>query len=588
MKIKTSWIFSLVFTTALTTTFLPQAEENSFPKDEKALTAMQKTAIADLSSIKHVFETKYGPIFWKKDYLNWNLEKEIRKAKMAIRRKDNPTVKDCQIVIRDFFNSSSDYHVRCHFHSTEMAYLPFMVKGSSGRYFVTFFDTGFPCLPEDILDVGDEIIAFNGIPIDQVINDLRVREFGTSNTETDQALAELALTFRSGQSGQTVPSGELTISVRKKYSSAITTKKLNWSYVPEKIEDFSKFNLLCKTPKVTAKNWVTQFKEAAKESGFFNKKMVTPHYTYDAVRPLSQKNGFEIGGKYSFIPIMGNIVWQTPPESAFNAYVFQSPKGKTVGYIRIPTYLAGEQEAFEFARIISFFQQFTDSLIIDQLNNPGGSMFYMYGLASMLTDRPLYAPKHHIALTQEEVMNAINMLPAFENILSDQDARNFMGQTIDGYAVDLQFVNLVKDYAAFMISEWNKGNVLTNPTHIFGVDSVQPNPQVRYTKPILVLINELDFSCGDFFPAILQDNKRALIMGAGTSGAGGFVLEDSFPSHTGLAGFSFTGSLAVRIDNSKIEDLGVKPDIPYQISVNDLKNNFSEFVQNILNVVDQL
>jgi hypothetical protein len=50
-----------------------------------------------------------------------------------------------------------------------------------------------------------------------------------------------------------------------------------------------------------------------------------------------------------------------------------------------------------------------------------------------------------------------------------------------------------------------------------GVAEILPakNP---YTKKIVVLINELDFSAAEFLAAILQDNKRATLFGESTGG----------------------------------------------------------------------
>ena len=96
-----------------------------------------------------------------------------------------------------------------------------------------------------------------------------------------------------------------------------------------------------------------------------------------------------------------------------------------------------------------------------------------------------------------------------------------------------------------------------------------------------MLVNSLDFSCGDFFPAILQDNKRATILGTKTAGAGGYVLETSFLNLQGIAHFSYTGSIAFRLDGQPIENYGVTPDIVYNMTTYDLQNNYGQYTRTI-------
>ncbi|MCR4295307.1 MAG: S41 family peptidase, partial [Elusimicrobia bacterium] len=129
----------------------------------------------------------------------------------------------------------------------------------------------------------------------------------------------------------------------------------------------------------------------------------------------------------------------------------------------------------------------------------------------------------------------------------------------------------------------------TGLTHVSGVDDIDPAPKAeeRYTKPILLLTNALDFSGGDFFPAILQDNQRATILGVRTAGAGGIVRSFSV-NQFGIDRLSATTSLAERPNGKPIENLGVTPEIPYEITARDLRTGFAEYRWKILKALDGL
>ncbi|MEQ1918393.1 MAG: S41 family peptidase, partial [Elusimicrobiota bacterium] len=146
-----------------------------------------------------------------------------------------------------------------------------------------------------------------------------------------------------------------------------------------------------------------------------------------------------------------------------------------------------------------------------------------------------------------------------------------------------KFMQLMVKSAQFILQQFNAGKRFTDLIHISGVDDIDPapKPEERYTKPILLLTNALDFSGGDFFPAIMQDNKRATIMGVRTAGAGGIVNAYSIDQF-GIDHLSATSSLAERPNGQPIENLGVTPEIPYEITAKDLRTGFAEYRWKIL------
>lgn len=89
-------------------------------------------------------------------------------------------------------------------------------------------------------------------------------------------------------------------------------------------------------------------------------------------------------------------------------------------------------------------------------------------------------------------------------------------------------------------------------------------------------------------PAILQDAKRARLMGIRTAGAGGIVTDLKFPNQFNISYLQVTKSIAYRADGTPIENNGVSPDVPYTPTVNDLQTGYSEFRDRINEEVGKL
>jgi hypothetical protein len=183
-----------------------------------------------------------------------------------------------------------------------------------------------------------------------------------------------------------------------------------------------------------------------------------------------------------------------------------------------------------------------------------------------------------MSINQADVAGAIKVMDQLKDVKTDDDVKKIIsGDELQGYPASYEFAQFYLNYSRFIVNEWNAGRKLTNPYFLMGVDHINPAP-VHYSKPILFMVNQLDFSGGDFFPAIMQDNKRATIFGTRTAGAGGYVNDIQIPNDVGIDTFRCTESIAERVDQNRIENLGVKPDIDYAMTDSDYSQNYVSYV----------
>jgi hypothetical protein len=521
--------------------------------------------IQDLDFIAANFASNYAPKSWKEKFLNWNLAEELKKAQAKVSQAQN--VNQARQAAVDFLNSTSDYHVGYSFYSTEKATLPFAVRTIEGKTLVVFIDRNL--LSEDKYDLalGDELLAMNDVPVSEILKDLSVRISGNNVKDTDSALADLAVTRRRGARNLVVPRGPVSLAFKKADEERVRNMQLVWDYSEEMIPSmrnlFENEKFQIKSPQMIS-NIALDYK--------------------------SEDNAHFIGMRKSFLPDLGARVWETDSKNPFDAYIYQNNEGKLVGVVRIPSYVPENADAAvdAFALIVKKMQKTTSAMVIDQLNNPGGSVFYLYALASMLTDTSLKTPRHRMALSFSELKEAADTLAQLAHVKNDQDAMNVFGKRVGGYPVTYEFVRMVQEYCHFLLAEARSGKSLSEPFHLWGADHINPHPEARYTKPILLLTNELDFSGGDFFPATLQDNKRVTVAGTRTAGAGGYVLSATFPNAFGLESVSFTGSIAERVDKNPIENLGVTPDVVIPMTVEDYRNSFKNYLTSVRAEVSKL
>jgi hypothetical protein len=522
-----------------------------------------------INQLRYQFETNYAPKELKEETLGWDLKKEIQKLKEARKFGDFATWRRA---LKGFFDSTHDGHVHVHFQSTSSSTLPFALGEADGRFFVThLYKNECPVCP---LRVGDEILAWNGEAIAEVVENFFKKEFG--RFPLNRTSFELAINFftrRQGMMGLEPESGEVSLDFIRgeDLRQATFTWETHSEYYPQ--------DLLTKSvvsPKKSFNDHISV------------KSMLSPAYLEEE-RDEECENPFALGAKNSFIPPLGPILWQSWKKDPYHAYIFETAEGAKVGYLRIPHFRSNKLADFYcLLRVIrKLNEKGADLLIIDLFHNPGGDIFNLYAIASLLIQKPIKAflNKEVVSLRTETALYFKSTLtnPKFlETYRKERKSLDY------GYPDDERLEKNLLSYSDHILDQATKGAKISAPYPIMGIEEILPHPKTHFSGPILILIDSLDFSCGDLFPALLKDAGRVTLFGTRTGGAGGAIGNVKSPSVLGISGLTLTTSIVIRPNGKIIEGVGVEPDIEYQLTPQDFLQNFEPLKRRVLSTVDTM
>ncbi|MEC7838829.1 MAG: protease-like activity factor CPAF [Chlamydiota bacterium] len=568
------------------------AEDSSIKIEEN----LQDEMIQDLNILKYNMSVKYAPKDVKYTLFGWNLNDEYQIAKSKIKDSKAQNSKDYQKIFKEFIASTKDYHVSTHFYSREMSIYPISFKEAEGRYFITNneFSANLDTLDFMLMDwetvakwvddieqslenkpayeIGDEILAINGVSPKTIIEKIIDKDLGGNRSPTGYALANAIVFNKMAKYGHETSEGTFRLTILPKGKNRPVTYELPWLHFSEDLLDR---NLSLATSSEDSKpiKSAEHMKKLMQKNfcvGIAND-LTTPHKS-SLKQKLYQTDGDdEITYIRGFLPDLGRVIWKTKDDSQLYAYIYQHKSGKKIGYLYLPTFMYEdpvlEEVLDDLAKIFTTFNDQTVALVLDITNNPGGRSDYMNAVLSTITDKPMTCHQHQELLIQEDVYRAMAFNELIKYFEEDENIEE----------VELEKFKEIKKYFTQVINDYKAGKTITDPLYLFGEKEIKANPTNHYTKPILVLVNELDFSCGDFFPAMLQDNNRATIFGKTTAGAGGYVNYFPSSSRFGVAGYSLTGSIGYRLDGTPIENMGVTPDIEYDLTTEDLQNNYKDY-----------
>jgi hypothetical protein len=541
-------------------------------------------AVSDFNQVVASIDALYGPLTRKADRYGFDLDREAARTRATLAatgRSDSASFR----AIKTFLDKLNDGHVSYTASilsdSSRQIGLPLLVTPIEGHYLVSALLAGAPA---GVIARGDELIRIDGRTPHELARILD-RQEGVPNPRTSEEITAIRITRRSFDLPAALlpaPGSAADLQMRRadgtRYnlnlawastrppprlqrpaSAAKTPLKDPWAVVSDAIQDLTRIAGQAEAARVGA------------NAPFFINAATVGAFGITPVRP-----------SVATLTALGTPSCEGTSPPSFDCYQsfagLFTHQGKRILVVRVPSYVpsaagASANDPRYLRALFNDFQAQADVLVIDDTNNPGGSVGFATDLYSSLITRP-----------------ATNVGFAFH---ADRKSINDFRGFADSFAVlGPPFATLAARYegvAQALERAYDAGQELGPAVALTIYDledpRILPDPEVQWTKPYLVLANELSFSGGDLFPMLVQANRTGTIFGARTAGLGGSVEEVGVMPYS-QASLTLTRSLFLPLDRadqvpfgSLVEDEGVTPDVPYTITVADFRSGYQGYVR---------
>jgi hypothetical protein len=437
--------------------------------------------------------------------------------------------------------------------------------------------------------VGDELVSIDGQPAADLMK--TYAKYGIrSNPRTEQAFAASYLTYR--------PQSVLPHAVDTPDSSDFFVRRQNGD-----LEGYTIKWVKTGVPLLANGPVSSPFGMPGRKAGV---RVAAPHdddpslaiVHYSAIDPTRAVGS--IGALRPVFTLPSDFKQRLGANSATDAFYSGSYQsgGHTIGFIRIPSFspsLGIAKALAQFEGEMAWFNANTDGLIVDDMRNPGGTIYYAEDIARRLIPVPFHLVGFELRATTEWVMDySYYVQYATATGMPDYDVAYLQSLLQDVQGAYAQ----------------NGGHTGAEPLDTIALSPAPPVPSldttpatdkngniIGYTKPMIVLTDEFSMSCGDMFPAMMQDNHAALIYGMRTSGLGGtnasYDAGAFSESYIGMLRGFMVRNQPVVVDgyptSNYIENVGVQPDIvdDYKTSDN-LVHGGATFVGNFTSALVKL
>lgn len=522
--------------------------------------------VSDFTQLAATYAKNYAPYEWKVLTQNFDLFKVKSWLDRVKASKDDLEFMDICV---EYVASLNDAHDSVTFQSDFTADLGFSVDLYDGVYLIDYINrsqlraTAYP------FALGDELVSIDGTPSAKWVQDNSKYGIAANARSTARFTADM-ITFRpQGYIPGAVNLPDRAAVVIKRQSGAVETYNIPWAkngtplYAVGPVPGLN-FNAVKKPGQAATRLSIDDSGDSGDGNAVKLKPSPVPALSKMRLPEGRMRAGLkEVLGFEAVSPIFAFPTGFTLHLGRFFDY-FSSGTitvgGTKVGYLRIPTFQPDSEGAAlnQFVNEIAYMQANSDGLIIDVMRNPGGDGCYAEQMLSYVMPKKFRTIGHEIRATAYWVSTFSYYLAYLEDFGADPSLIRTYQSLLNG---------VKQAYTE------NRGRTGPIPICDYTLDidpAVDRNGKLAaYTKPIMLVTDEMSVSAAEMFAAVFQDNGRGIVYGMRTMGAGGSVGQ--FEGTTFSESFiTLTQSLMNRknpIVTSDfptapyVENIGIRPDI---------------------------
>jgi hypothetical protein len=488
------------------------------------LTPAQK--LEDFSQLVALFDKRYAPYDWKKQAVHYDL---LDVQPWLDRVAQTQTDLDYYQVSVDYVSALQDGNSMYIVPSNFRARLGFIVQPVAGHLVIVTLDRRL--LPAAVypFDLGDELMSLDGQTAAQLIDTYaKVAPAGTARAR--QAIAAQFITDRQQAIlPHAADVGDRATAVIRRATGATETYSVPWT----------------KTGAPVAVGPV-------------------PDPTTRAVPAPADEPPAPPSGQYQPLYVLPDGFVQRLGRSTADGFFSGTfpAGGRTLGYLRIGRFSQNTgSELTQLDAEIAYMRQNTDGLVVDAWGASGSSQCYTEELAARFFGQPFKTVSYQVRATQD-------WISTFESRLNLLVLSNAPAEMQDQARA---FLDIVR--SAYQENRGLAGPVPLCSSSFTHAPASDRNGVTAYTKPLVVLINELTSGPAEFFAATLQDAGRGILLGTPTAGVGSIssaYLAGSYAEGTAVVSTAMAlRAAAIKTEEfgetNVIENVGVRPDVTVDI-----------------------